>query len=71
MSDLKLEVGKFYRTRDGRKVGPMLIWNDCVDYPWSDHMEDGTDVWSPNGLSCPPVDSPTDIVAEWIDAPTQ
>ena len=69
MSGLKLEVGKFYRTRDGRKVGPMLIWNDRAQYPWSDDMEDGTDVWTPSGLSCPNAEGPPDIVAEWTDAP--
>ncbi len=38
---LKIEAGKYYKTRDGRKVGPMreLDRND-TDWPWTDQDGD-------------------------------
>lgn len=67
---MKIEEGKFYRTRDGRKVGPMRhdfgsIW-DCKemfpndsDYHWT---EDGCRGCATN-LDCP------NLIAEWTDVP--
>ena len=59
-----IEEGKFYRTRDGRKVGPMLVWNWHSRWPWSDDESDGTDIWDDYGCSGVP---DTMIVAEWTD----
>ena len=68
---LKIEEGKYYRTRDGRKVGPMrrdmqtLFVFDCKEcYP-----DDGGYHWIEDGsrgaYACP--DCP-DLIAEWTDA---
>lgn len=55
--------GKFYRTRDGRKVGPItrmgfkeLVWesNDCY------YDEDGRALY---------LESTNDLIAEWVDDP--
>ena len=65
---MKLEVGKYYRTRDGRKVGPMYKKWPCD--------EEG-DVWGYNGsmanysevgIRWTGVNEPeSDIIAEWTD----
>jgi hypothetical protein len=69
---LKLEVGKYYRTRDGRKAGPLRPFggnelkfqgpiagdeSDC-DYSWRPDGAWGLKGWKP---------SDRDIVAEWTD----
>ncbi|MBA8838131.1 hypothetical protein [Ochrobactrum sp. RH2CCR150] len=60
---LAIETGKFYRTRDGRKVGPItrtgfkeLVWesNDCY------YDEDGRALY---------LESTNDLIAEWVDDP--
>lgn len=56
-----IEAGKFYRTRDGRKVGPMRIWDADVEHPFDDNGSD--DVWRRDGTS---IYQP-DIVAEWTE----
>jgi len=64
---MKIEVGKYYRTRDGRKVGPMdeefgFFWvegRDRLDDPeWS---RDGTNRGMPGQTSA------DDLVAEWTE----
>lgn len=63
---MKLEVGKYYRTRDGRKV--KIITKDSHDtYPFNGdnghtYTECGNLYWrgTPHGL---------DIIAEWTDTP--
>lgn len=61
-----LEEGKFYRTRDGRKVGPMIIglWNDKF-YDRSKSISSYG--WLPNGT----FESSLDLVAEWTDPPQE
>jgi hypothetical protein len=56
-----LEAGKFYRTRDGRKVGPMTVWDNEVEHSFD--SAGGERIWRPDGTS---VYEP-DIVAEWIE----
>lgn len=62
----RLEEGKFYRTRDGRKVGPMIIglWNDKF-YDRSKSISSYG--WLPNGT----FESSLDLVAEWTDPPQE
>lgn len=65
-SELKLEVGKYYRTRDGRKVGPM------EPHRKKEWLTDGKGaLWSSftgeRYYGCAPAD---DLIAEWTDAPT-
>ncbi len=74
---MKTEEGKFYRTRDGQKVGPMRAtpeewgygqwcWTDADDLK---DVEDGNRLWDDNGLSGfgPHDEDPWDLVAEWTD----
>lgn len=38
---MKIEAGKYYKTRDGRKVGPMReLDREKTDYPWTDQLEE-------------------------------
>jgi hypothetical protein len=71
---MKIEEGKYYKTRDGRKVGPMFDNSDEYNDPfvWSDGnggcwAHDGED-----GLACGRIGTPTpgDCVAEFIDVYT-
>ncbi|QOD65828.1 hypothetical protein HGK82_22315 [Ochrobactrum sp. MT180101] len=67
-----IEFGKFYRTRDGRKVGP-IGWNDTYlkgPFPFVD-TNDISDCWSAEGKFLYPghPDSDKDIIAEWVDEP--
>jgi hypothetical protein len=68
---MKLEVGKYYRTRDGRKVGPMGRWMsnkfDCEpEYEGEFWQEDGT-----NGNGTTTQDEELDLISEWTDEPAQ
>ncbi len=67
---MQIEAGKYYRTRDGQKVGPMER-NDGTysdTHPWRSDWggsvrDDGT--WSDiKGKA-----HPLDLIAEWADAP--
>ncbi len=65
---LKLEEGKYYRTRDGRKVGPMVHLGDTMaaynteygmgNYWWLDGRRDKTKIRE------------VDLVAEWVEETT-
>ena len=68
---MKIEAGKYYKTRDGRKVGP-TIENDFPNsyYPFKTSgglyvMADGT---ANNGWN---FDSKSDLVAEWSEGPVR
>ena len=71
-STLKIEAGKFYKTRDGRKVGP-IIANWCDNEHWPFRWPEQTMYYKPNGFSCPGSAhlhrDDDDIIAEWIDEP--
>lgn len=69
---MRLEEGKYYRTRDGRKVGPAhsadrkYKGQDAfeVDGPHvSIHLADGTYA----GRNCPDLD----LIAEWTEGPVR
>ena len=68
---MKIEEGKCYRTRDGRKVGPMRgVTGDFVadheDFDLHNH------VWTPNGTQWWVKDGDKkklDLIAEWTDEP--
>lgn len=72
---LKIEAGKFYKTRDGRKVGPMVEdkWHDRR-YGWTVahvfNAEYGK-AWRGDGAFHPDVGTQhgADLIAEWIDEP--
>lgn len=62
---LKIETGKFYKTRDGRKVGPMRVdgpaWTPNGGAHW--YREDGSRYYACDR------GGDTDLIAEWIDEP--
>ena len=65
----KIEAGKFYKTLDGRKVGPMAAWPDEEDcFKSSDLLRGG--LWKTDGGSYfkGASDSPA-LIAEWVDEP--
>jgi len=65
---LKIEAGKFYRTRDGRKVGTMLFEEFGDGEPW--HTSDTCRWWSDDGTRCDGSNGESDdIIAEWTDDP--
>ena len=60
-----IETGKFYRTREGLKVGP-IDHNGFGVYGAPEYPG----YWYENGLSYSDnTHSPTDLIAEWVDAP--
>lgn len=68
---MKLEVGKYYRTREGRKVGPLQIsesgdeggfWIDCYGLI----RQDGRYGYGERSFQ-----STLDLIAEWTDEPTE
>jgi len=65
---LKIEAGKFYRTRDGRKVGPMKAssWSDG----WYDESASITSQrWEKDGSYIIGQTTQLDLIAEWTDEP--
>lgn len=62
---MQLEVGKYYRTRDGRKVGPMYETGIKEDnMAWSDGIGPG---WTRSGTVYNYGEDGRDIIAEWQD----
>lgn len=69
---LKLEVGKFYRTRDGRNIGPMRPYDGVGPYRWIglDSSDDRHETFTNDGTYLVGDDrSEMQIVAEWVDEP--
>ena len=62
---MKIEEGKYYRTADGRKVGPMKPSVNDV-WPWIVMGE--VHYWTHNGVCISGTDA-SDIVAEWPEYP--
>jgi hypothetical protein len=70
---MKIEAGKYYRTRDGRKVGPM------VNYEWGDRRDDVAFIenygdgrfWSTSGIYRKGTNDTCDIIAEWTESPVR
>ena len=61
---MKLEEGKYYITRDGRKVGPMDHYHSYKNlHPWA---SDGL-LWSTDGIGYEGCHPEQDIIAEWKD----
>ena len=65
---LQIEAGKYYRTRDGRKVGPMVFCGEWEDeFPWCPERLGGC--YSDTGVR-QNIFKP-DLIAEWTDEPAQ
>lgn len=74
---LQIEEGKFYRTRNGDKVGPMRASGDVM-YPWTgetDLVSGFSKTWRRDGLFHFSSDHHSytqhDLVAEWVDEPVE
>ena len=66
---MKVEVGKFYKTRDGRKVGPMRFGYGVRGYDWDAGGVYGTcQFYSDTGKADDGHEF--DLIAEWTDTPT-
>jgi len=68
---MKIEAGKYYRTRDGRKVGPMAE-TGARDFPWTGHnVLTGSESYRYDGSWSTQVGRRVeyDLVAEWTDEP--
>jgi len=74
---MKIEVGKYYRTRAGKKafigyekIGEYRTFN----YPMCGHIEENVDgpndahSWGKGGARTPDHKSSTDLISEWEDA---
>ena len=67
---MKIEAGRYYRTRDGQKVGPIEHSRESGTFVWREKRktcgrwnDDGLD-----GFDTGPV-NPEDLIAEWRDEP--
>ena len=65
---MQLEVGKYYKTRDGRKVGPIRSYKD---YDGQYHWDDSEDSFDINGINLSGECPEEDLIAEWTDEPAQ
>ena len=71
---MKIESGKYYRTRDGRKIGPMVEeYPRWSNWPFEVRNEDGDYpisicLWKDDG-ACDE-GSRYDLVSEWTDTPS-
>lgn len=62
---LTIEAGKFYLTRDGRKVGPMRRWSDEAIHRWEADDDDLSYIWADDGTEIDSdIDDSADLVAE-------
>lgn len=62
---MKIEVGKYYRTGSGNKVGPMRLYNDGY---WA--TAQGIGRWGPEGYCWYGIEG-NKIVSEWRDEPAR
>jgi ribosomal protein L7/L12 len=70
----KIEAGKFYKTRNGRKVGPMRAVgaNEFYDPEWKWRSpQEISPVNDQGNWHVDRIEHPKDLVAEWIDEPTK
>ncbi|WP_247997702.1 hypothetical protein [Brucella tritici] len=65
LASLTIETGKFYRTRDGRKVGPMRRYNGG----WLYETDDYGRMWRDDGMRYYEESrgDGSDLIAEWVD----
>ena len=66
---LKIEAGRYYRTREGRKVGPMDHYSCSVGnmHPW--HVDGCGMLWKYDGTGYEGKYPDNDLIAEWTDEP--
>lgn len=64
---LRIEAGKFYRTRDGRKVGPMVQRDGYLYHEGWHYNASGECCYRGRSGDC--VQEDREIIAEWVDDP--
>ena len=66
-----IREGGYYKTRDGRKVGPMMATEgiDIDKWPWFSNTY-GYHAVGPQGESCI-LSHDDDLIAEWTDGPVR
>jgi len=66
---MKIVAGKYYKTRDGRRVGPMIISYDFRG-DIAKNPENSISVWAESGTRIKEImgkEDPTDLIEEWSD----
>lgn len=73
---MKIEVGKYYKTRDGRKVGPMEVsmWSELLKAriggpSFLFNISDGTHGDRDSCFECIDNQPELDLIEEWRDEP--
>ena len=65
---MEIKAGKYYKTRDGHKVGPMIREADG-DFMANHPDGRGTVSWKPDGVRYKGREPEADLIAEWVDEP--
>lgn len=66
--EFRLEVGKFYRRRDGEKVGPMKLFKGLDGISMSTELfTSNGEIWHPKGNFYSNTESSFDIIEEWTE----
>lgn len=65
---MKIEAGRYYKTRDGRKVGPMEVGDNGIAMPT---IGSYTCVFADTGMGYRDREWAGDLVAEWEDSPVR
>ena len=66
---LTIQAGAYYRTRDGRKVGPMDGPSQWLGQWFDRSVSVSSQGWFSNGAFIEGCNSPLDLIAEWVDEP--
>lgn len=67
---LRIQPGRHYLTRDGRKVGPMRRWSDEARHRWEADDDDLPYIWADDGTEIDSdIDDSADLVAEADETP--
>lgn len=66
---MRIEEGKYYKTRSGKKVGPAEA-TSCSEYPWDIPHESGFYAYTAEGESCLGWRD-DDVVEEWAEKDTE
>lgn len=67
---IQIKAGKYYRTRDGRKVGPMVLAGKAGEIIWGvPSRPSWLDSWKSNGAWRSGASCRSDLIAEWVDEP--
>lgn len=65
---MQIEAGKFYKTRNGRKVGPMERASGLTEWPWrADGWTDYCRDDGSTGLRSWTQEMPDDLIEEWTE----